>query len=294
MTTTTEVQNVRRPVESRDPNSGEVWRQFEHASPEAIVTAVKTAGEAQRAWGAIPLRERAAAVGRVRREIYERRHAIASVLSRETGKPPFEAIFETLLVADTAAWAAREGARLLRPVRRRSRQIATLRKSIETQWEPFGVVAVISPWNYPLLLAAGSLLPSLVAGNAVILKPSEMTPTCAEALVEAVRATGIPEGLVQWLPGDGETGRALIEGGVNRVFFTGSEATGRKVAAACGERLIPCSLELGGSDPALVLDDADIPTAAAGIAWGRFSNAGQTCIAPKRVFVVDSIYDRFV
>jgi acyl-CoA reductase-like NAD-dependent aldehyde dehydrogenase len=284
-----------RPVESFDPNSGEVWARFEPASRESVAAAVAAARAVQKIWGEVPLRERAAAVERMRQAIYDRRETLAAVLSREIGKPAFEAIFEVILLADTAGWAAREGPRVLRSQRVRSRQIAALRKWFEVRWEPFGVVGVISPWNYPFLLTAGSLFPSLVAGNAVLVKPSERSTSSIMALVDAIRsAAGVPHDLVQMLPGDGSVGMSMIESGIDRLFFVGSEAAGRRVAAACGERLIPCSLELGGSDAAIVLEDADPAAAAAGLVWGRFSNAGQTCVAPKRVFAVGEMYDKLL
>jgi acyl-CoA reductase-like NAD-dependent aldehyde dehydrogenase len=284
-----------RPVESFDPNSGEVWAQYESSSPESVGAAVVAARAVQKSWAEVPLRERAAAVDRMRRSIYERRESLAAMLQREIGKPRFEAMFEVLVLADTAAWAAREGPGVLRTRRFRSRQIATLRKSIEVRWEPFGVVGVIAPWNYPYLLSAGPIFPALVAGNSVLLKPSERATSSAMAMVDAIRsAADVPHDLVQVVAGDGSAGMSMIESGIDRLFFIGSEATGRKVAAACGERLIPCSLELGGSDAAIVLADADPATAAAGLVWGRFSNAGQTCVAPKRVFAVGDMYDKLL
>ncbi|HEY0590879.1 MAG TPA: aldehyde dehydrogenase family protein, partial [Thermoanaerobaculia bacterium] len=241
-----------------------------------------------------PLRERARAIDRVRREIYARRDLLATTLQREIGKPAFDALFEVLITADSANYAARQAPRAFRTRSFQPWYPAMLRKRVEIHWEPYGVVGVIAPWNYPYLLAGTPTFSALVAGNAVVLKPSEMAPSCGAVLVEAVRAAGIPADLIHCIQGDGTTGRLLIESGIDRLFFTGSEATGRKVAAACGERLIPVSLELGGSDPAIVLEDADPATAAAGIVWGRFANAGQTCAAPKRVFAVGTIYDRLV
>lgn len=288
--------NLPRPprIASIDPNTGAVWKEWESASTEEVAAAVARARSAQSAWAARPLRERAAAVGRIRGVLFERRDELISILQKETGKPAFEALFEVLVTADAAHHAARHAPRALRVQRFHSRHVALLRKSVEIHWEPFGVVAIIAPWNYPLLLASSSLFPSLAAGNAVVLKPSELTSGVGMALIDVVREAGLPHDLVHCLPGDGRTGAALLAAGVDRVFFTGSEATGRKVAAECGARLIPCSLELGGSDPAIVLDDADLAAAAAGIAWGRFSNSGQTCVAPKRVFVTAPGYDRFL
>lgn len=266
----------------------------ETAGPEAIATAVAAARAAQRAWREVPLRQRAAIVGRVRTAVFDRREEIAEIVRRETGKPSLEALLEAMLVADTAAWISKHAPAVLRSVRSRSMEVMTLRKSIEVRWIPFGVIGIISPWNYPLLIPAASLLAAIAGGNGVVLKPSELTPRCGEVLVELVRAAGVPADLVHCIAGDGRAGRHLIESGIDRLFFTGSSETGRKVAAACGERLIPCSLELGGSDAAIVLEDADPVRAARGIVWGRFSNAGQTCVAPKRLFAVGAIHDRLI
>lgn len=283
-----------RPVQSFDPIADHVWRRFEAASSESVHSAVAAARRAQRAWHEVPVRRRARLLLRVREGIYRRRYELADLLGHEIGKTRFEALMEVLLTADTAVWAARATPRVLRARRRHSWRLATLRKSIETRWEPWGVVGVIWPWNYPLLLGSATLFPAVAAGNAVVMKPSELTPSCGEALVDLVREAGAPPDLVQCVQGDGRVGEALVDAQVDRLFFTGSEATGRTVARACGERLIPCSLELGGSDAAIVLADADPAVAAAGIVWGRCSNAGQTCVAPKRVFVERAVHDRFM
>lgn len=283
-----------RAVESIDPHRGEVWRRFEAASPERVRAAAAEAARAGVEWRARSVRERAAVVQRLRRALYDGRHSMAEMIRHETGKSLFEALFETTITLDSIAFVARRAPSLLRPRRLRSRNVALLRKRIEVQRVPFGTVAVISPWNYPLMLPAGPIAAALAGGNAVLWKPSEFTTSVAELFHGMIREAGVPAGLVQLLAGDGATGRALLESGPDRVFFIGSEATGRKVAATCGEKLIPVSLELGGSDPAIVLEDADLGVAARGISWGRFSNSGQTCVASKRIFVMDEVHDAFV
>jgi acyl-CoA reductase-like NAD-dependent aldehyde dehydrogenase len=150
------------------------------------------------------------------------------------------------------------------------------------------------PWNYPFIMVMDLLSPALFAGNALVVKPSEYTPWTAQLLPELFAEAGFPEGLVQVVTGDGSTGAALIGAGVNRVVFTGSTATGRKVGAAAGEALVPVTLELGGKDPAVVLEDADLDRAAVGVAYAAFFNAGQTCLSVERALVVDSVYDAFV
>lgn len=280
--------------ESRDPSTGEVWKRYASTTTAGVRDAVRAAREGRAAWEQAGLAARIEVIERFRRLLYDARLDVANLIARENGKPAGEALAaEVLIVLDFAASYARSAPFILRPQRRPATTPLMFLKRVTVTYVPHGVVGVIAPWNYPLMLPAGILLPALVAGNAVVLKPSEFTPTTALRLVELLHEAGVPWNVVTALPGDGSTGAALIDAGVDKVSFTGSVATGRKVAAACGERLIPCSLELGGSDAAIVLEDADIDRAAAGIAWGRFSNAGQTCVAPKRVFVADAVYDRF-
>ena len=280
-------------VSSRDPHTGEVWRTYPAATAEDVRRAVERARAAQPAWGARPVRERAEILERFRRVLYERRHEVAEAIARETGKPHVEAMAsEVVTILDAARYYRREAPRVLAPRWQRSGSLALWRKRIRVTQEPYGVVGMIAPWNYPFLLASGVVLPAVASGNAVVLKPSELTTTSGLLLGELLRAAGVPADVIAVVPGAGATGAALVEAGVDKMFFVGSVATGRKVATGCAERLIPISLELGGSDPAIVLEDADIDTTAQGLAWGRFTNAGQTCVAPKRVFVVDAVYDR--
>jgi succinate-semialdehyde dehydrogenase/glutarate-semialdehyde dehydrogenase len=214
---------------------------------------------------------------------------------RENGKPEVEALAaEVVTSLDILRFYVRNAERALGSEHTGSASLALWRKRVEISREAFGVVAVVSPWNYPFMLPAGIVAPALIAGNAVVLKPSELTPSTAELLREIFVSSGVPRDVLQIVQGDGATGSALVNADVDKVFFTGSVTTGRLVAHACAERLVPCVLELGGSDPALVLKDADIEHAASGILWGRFANCGQTCVAPKRVIVAREIHDQFV
>ena len=283
-----------RSVESRDPATGDVWRRYDAPSALEVVRAVERAREAQVAWAARPVSARAAVLTRFRTATYERRHEVAQVVSRENGKPPSEALMSEVFVAlEYAQYYAGLAPKRLRPHVAPTRTMGTMLKKVTIEYHPHGVVGVIAPWNYPFQLAAGAVLPALVAGNAVVLKPSEFTPTSAVLLGELFTQAGLPAGVLEVIPGDGSAGAALVQAGVNRVHFTGSVATGRKVAAACGALLIPCALELGGSDAAIVFADADLERAARGLAWGRFSNAGQTCVAPKRIFIEQGAFDAF-
>ncbi|HEU4563475.1 MAG TPA: aldehyde dehydrogenase family protein [Gemmatimonadaceae bacterium] len=295
MTTSAAVTASPRAVESRDPMTGEVWRSYVPAGREEVERAMAAARRAQPEWAARPVSERAAAVERFRRALYRRRDEATALIHRESGKPAAEALVtEVMVVLDLARYYARESVRRLEQRWFTPANIALWRKRVRIAHEPYGVIGVIAPWNYPLMLPAGTVLSAIVTGNAVLLKPSEYTPSTGGLIAELCGEAGVPDGLVAVLPGAGDTGAALIAAGPDKLFFTGSAATGRKVAATCAERMIPHVLELGGSDPAIVLEDAPLDNAVSGILWGRFSNAGQTCVAPKRALVAAPVYDRFV
>jgi acyl-CoA reductase-like NAD-dependent aldehyde dehydrogenase len=282
-------------IPSIDPATGEEWRRWPVNGAEDVAAAVRRAREAQPAWAAKSLGARRAVLARFRRLLFERRAEMASLIEREAGKPAVEAMTaDVITTLDASRYCERRSGKILASRTIVPSNIALWRKRVTITQEPYGVIGIISPWNYPLLLPASTALAALVAGNAVVLKPSELTPATAVRLGELLHESGVPDGVFQTLTGDGTTGAALASAEIDKLFFTGSAATGRKVAAACAARLIPCALELGGSDPAIVLDDADLDVATSGILWGRFTNAGQTCVAPKRAIVLDAVHDAFV
>lgn len=257
--------------------------------------AVSRARAAQPAWAAKSATERAKVVARFRDVLYRRRYEIAAVITRESGKPYTDALgVDVFVTLDFARWTAKAAPRFLRASWRGVSGLMFWRKRVRFEKKPLGVIGVIAPWNYPFFLPASCVLPAIACGNAVVLKPSEFTPESAGALESLWREAGLPDGVLQIVQGDGRAGAALSGAALDKMIFTGSVATGRKVAEACAARLVPCSLELGGSDAAIVLADADVGHAADGIAWARFANAGQTCVAPKRVFVEAPAYDGFV
>jgi acyl-CoA reductase-like NAD-dependent aldehyde dehydrogenase len=284
----------RRAVESHDSRTGEVWASYPPTEPAEVAAAVERARAAQQSWAAMELRARARVLDRFRRLIAERKDEMAELIVRENGKPRNEALLEVLLAAEFARYYARNAQRILAARRFRSTVLALWRKRIRVEYEPWGVVGAITPWNYPLLLSSGLVLPALIAGNAVLLKPSEYTPSSAVRLGELLREAGVPDDVLQVVPGDAVTGASLLDAGVDKIFLIGSIAAGRSVARQAAETLTPCVLELGGSDPAIVLEDANLETAAQGIVWSRFSNAGQTCVATKRVYVVEEVYESFL
>ena len=249
------------------------------ASTGALSAAlVKAQGAVNRARRAQPVRQalgparRAAIVENFRRLLYNQRASVARLIIGGSGKPLPEAyVADVSRALEGARFLSRIVARALRPRRTRSQAMAAWRKTIITHYEPLGVVAVVSPWNYPFFFPAMHVMTALVAGNAVVLKPSEHTPRCGEELVRLLHAAGVPDDVLILLQGDGRTGRSI--------------------AVLCAPRFIPVSLELGGSDAAIVLDDANMGVTASGILWNRFSNAGQTCVAVKRVIAVGAAYD---
>jgi succinate-semialdehyde dehydrogenase/glutarate-semialdehyde dehydrogenase len=273
-------------IESVDPASGAVNARFEATNPAELPSIFERARFAQTEWAAQPLRERCALLQRLCDVIFESRDEIAGVITRETGKPRVEAIFaEILLALDTADFLARRAPRWLRPERVPHHKFAVKAKSGWLEFEPHGVVAVISPWNYPFAIPLAQIIPALLAGNAVLLKPSELTPATGALIGDLVRRAQFPANLMQVLQGGGELGAALVDAAPDKVFFTGSVATGKRIAEACGRNLIPSVLELGGKDPMIVLADADLEIASSAAVWGSFTNCGQACLSVERIYV---------
>lgn len=274
------------------PVTGEELGHVEVATPDDVERAVVCARRAQREWARLPVSGRARVLMRFHGLLFDRREEILDAIQNETGKTRRDALGEMLAVAVTASYYAAHGGRYLaEEVRDGAVPLAT---GGRVQHPPLGVVGFITPWNYPFLLAIGDALPALLAGNAVVIKPSEVTPLAAELAVRLLLEAGLPEGLAELVHGPGaKVGPELIAR-VDAVAFTGSAATGRAIAVAAAERLIPCSLELGGKNPMVVLDGADLDEAAAGLITGAFYNCGQTCIAVERVYVEKGSYEEFV
>jgi acyl-CoA reductase-like NAD-dependent aldehyde dehydrogenase len=261
-------------------------------SPEKQAESVVVAARrAQAAWAERPIRERADALRPLKRRILSAAEHVGSLLAEECGKPFEEAVLaEVLPSADLVDYWTVSIEELLAAETLELDPISFPSKRAVVYREPRGVIALVSPWNFPVAIPLRTLVPALLAGNAVVLKPSEVTPRAGE-LVASFFEGLVPEGLVGLLQGGAEAGDALIRADVDAVVFTGSVATGRKVAAVCAERLVPCALELGGKDAAIVLADAPLERTARGLVWGAFTNAGQNCASIERVYVVRSIAD---
>ncbi|MEZ4216579.1 MAG: succinic semialdehyde dehydrogenase [Myxococcota bacterium] len=269
--------------------------EIECATAEDVRAALERARKAQPEWAALSFRERARYVYRFMDVFLERHEEILDVIHKETGKARSEAIsMEIFAPLSSAAYYAKRAERFLKPRRRRIAGMMGLMKQLRVAYVPLGVVGIITPWNGPVALAVNPIVQALMAGNAVLLKPSEVTPFSSQLVVEMFQQAGLPEGVLQVLVGDGRTGAALVESGVDKISFTGSVATGRKVAEACGRLLVPCTLELGGKDAMIVCRDADLERAVNGALIGSCMNTGQYCCGTERIYVVDELYDAFV
>lgn len=275
-----------------NPATGERFGQVAMATPDEARAAVGDMRLASRDWGRRPVSERVRALRRLQEVLIDSRDEISATITQDTGKPRQDALIEVFVTVDMLNDDCRNAARWLR--RERVSSGLYLFKRVYVEPRPYGVVAIISPWNYPLALCVPPLAAALVAGNTVVLKPSEVTAATG-ALVERL-IQRVPElrPYVRVVHGDGSIGAAIVSAPPDYIFLTGSTATGRRVMRAAAEHVTPLTCELGGKDAMLVLDDADIEAAAHWGTWGAHFNAGQTCMAVERVYVQDAVFDAFV
>ena len=279
--------------DSTDPGSGVLVGTFGVDGPAEVLAAVARARTAAAWWQDLGCEGRARRLNAFKGILARGADEVCDLIHRENGKPHADAFTEVLLSLDHIAWAAGHAGRVLRPRRVPSGTLAMNHRA-QVVYHPLGVVGVIGPWNYPLFTPMGSIIYALAAGNAVVFKPSEYTPAVGRWLADAFR-TVVPEyPVLQVVTGYGPTGAALCAAGVDKLSFTGSAATGRRVMAACAENLTPVLLELGGNDAMVVDADADLDAAANAAVWGSLQNAGQACVSIERVYVHTAIYDRFV
>lgn len=280
-------------IVSINPATGAALGEVPEWTAAEVRAAVESGRAAARSWARLPVRERAAQVLRFRDAILERAEEIIEAIVHEGGKTRQEALVtELLVVVDLATYFCNRAEKILAP-RPISMHLLKNRKSY-LHYVPRGVVGIIAPWNFPFSIPVGEAIMALLAGNAVVIKPSEITPLIALAAKSIFDRTGMTKNLFQVVTGRGATGQALIDAPVDQIIFTGSVATGRKVAAACGERLVPCTLELGGKAPALVCADADLERTSSALVWGAFANSGQVCASVERVYAHRDVYDELV
>ncbi|MFF5796054.1 aldehyde dehydrogenase family protein [Streptomyces albogriseolus] len=273
------------------PATGERLAEYPAHGPEDVARAVARARTTQAGWAALPASRRRELLLRWKRALADDLDTVARTIARETGKPAGDAALEVVLTLEHLAWAARNAQRVLgrRGVRT---GLFTVHQRASLVHRPLGVVGVIGPWNYPLYTPMGSIGYALAAGNAVVFKPSELTPGTGVLLAELFDSAA-PEhaGLLATVTGAAATGDALARSGVDKVAFTGSPGTARKVMAVCAETLTPFLAECGGKDAVIVTADADLDAAADAIVWGALSNAGQTCAGVERVYAMREVHE---
>lgn len=282
-------------IVSYDPATREEIGRAPLTSAEDVERAVARARAAQPAWANLSFRERGRVILKVRQLMLDESEEIAQLVSKETGKPATEALsMEIVPALDAMHYFAHASETLLQPQKIDIGQYGLMGRSSRIVFKPLGVIGIISPWNFPLATPADEIVMALMAGNAVVLKPSELTPLIALKIGELFGRAGLPAGLLEIVTGDGSAGAALIDARVDKIMFTGSVATGKRVAQAAAKHLTPVVLELGGKDPMIVLEDADIENAARGAVWGAFANSGQACASVERCYVHESVADEFI
>jgi acyl-CoA reductase-like NAD-dependent aldehyde dehydrogenase len=281
-------------LQVRNPATLEIVTELAVASPADVAAAVERGRQAQRVWQSSQFSERARLLYRLRDLLLDDGDKLADILTAETGRPRAEVYGNELFYLCNAigTWAKKSEA-YLQPTRIKPHFPLVKAKKVISSYSPRGVIGIISPWNFPLILTLGEAIPALMAGNAVVIKPSELTPLSAIFGAELAVKAGFPNNLLQIVVGRSETGEALIDH-ADMIAFTGSVQTGKRVMKRAAERLIPVSLELGGKDPMIVLKDADLERAAGACVWGALMNSGQACTSIERVYVEAPVYQPFI
>ena len=279
-----------------NPATGERIGSSQVDTPESVKAAIARAKAAQPAWAAKPLRERVRCIRRLRDAVVARAHELAGIISRDNGKVRVDALdAEVVPAAMAASYYAKKARSFLAPRRTGGGNIFLFFKRSRIVRQPYGAIGIISPWNYPFAIPFSEVVTGLLAGNAVVLKTASETQLVGRALEDCVRAAGLPPDVFRYVNLPGKlAGDALLEGGVDKLFFTGSTPVGKDLMRKAAETLTPLVLELGGNDPMIVLEDADLDRAAAGAVWAGMSNSGQSCGAVERIYVQERVYDRFL
>jgi succinate-semialdehyde dehydrogenase/glutarate-semialdehyde dehydrogenase len=284
-----------RHLRLRSPVTLEPTGELVCANAADVAAAIASARAAQPAWATTSMEERTAIVRRALQIVLETQDEIIDTVVAETGKARTDAMsMEIFSVADSLCYYAKNAGKFLKPRKRRVHGLLGIIKQLRILYKPLGVIGLITPWNGPFVLVMNQAVQAILAGNTVVAKGSEVTPYSAQLAERIFTRAGLPPGVLQVLLGDGETGAAIVGGGVDKVSFTGSVATGRRVAEACASQLIPCTLELGGNDAMIVCADADLDRAADGAWLGSCMNTGHYCCGTERIYVVAAVYDEFL
>src|SRR5438445_5299647 len=292
MAKTKEATHAASMLQSLNPATGQVVGEVLGNTPQEVREAVEHARKAFPEWAALSPKERAGYLKEVRHRIFEELDRIIETISTENGKPRAESLAHDVIPALlTLQYLEDLAPKALKPEHPGRVVGAIMTTSSRIEWRPFGVVGAITPWNYPFFLSFMAVTPALLAGNTIVLKPSEMTPGGGERIREVLDA--LPAGVCTVVQGAGEVGAALVDAPVDKLCFIGSPGTGRRIAEAAAKHLTPVVMELGGQDAAIVCDDANLDTAASGVLWGAFLNSGQTCCSIERLYVSENVADQF-
>lgn len=292
--TTSREKSDERRIEKTSPVTGEPLGSFHICTKEEVDAAVARAREAFPAWRDTSVKDRLRMLARIKDVVRTHGEEYARRISEDTGKPLVDSLLTELMSIPLFIDHYRRQAPKILARRKVPTPILFPGKKSYVEQFPMGVIGVISPWNFPFQLSMVPVVSALVAGNTVVLKPSEVTPITGEIIDEIFRRIGLPRGVVEVVQGDGTTGAALCEANVDKIFFTGSVATGRRVMAAAAKKPIPVELELGGKDAMIVCADANLERAARAALWGGLVNCGQMCVSVERILVEDAVYDRFL
>ncbi len=286
-------QEERKVLVARNATTGEMIGELPVADEEAVLAAVTRARAAQLAWATLSFQQRGVYLQRFRDIMLDRADAIARIISREVGKPQIESMMSEIIAgADFINYYVKHAEKMLadEPI---PLHLLKHRKSY-LHYVPLGVIGIISPWNFPFILALSEVITALIVGNTVVLKPSELTPLSGQIIIDMFARAGLPQDVVQIVHGDGKTGAALVKSGVDKICFTGGGATARHIMRAAADTLTPIVFELGGKDPMIVCADADVERAAQAAVWGSFLNCGQVCASVERVYVHREIAEPFI
>lgn len=280
---------------SINPATEEINGQIKTTSPDEIKHIIEASRQAFPDWQNSTIPTRKWILSNVQQLLLEKKHEFADLITREMGRPLSESlILEVESVLDLLNYYQKNANRLLKPEKVILNNIFFIHRKSMNIKKPVGVMGIISPWNWPLLIPMGCIVPALLAGNCVIHKHSEHTPLLNKAMLDLFTEAGLPDHIFQIIQGDGKAGKALIEGNVDKLFFTGSTQVGQDVMKECSRNLTPVVLELGGQDAAIVCQDTDLENTTSGLVWGSFMNAGQNCNSVERIYVEESISDLFI
>jgi succinate-semialdehyde dehydrogenase/glutarate-semialdehyde dehydrogenase len=277
-------------LKSINPHDQSIVGELEFSTPDQIKSIVSEARKACESWKEVPAEDRCAYVSKLKDKLIENREKLARLITLEMGKPLAQSLSEVDSELEFISYYADNGPKFLGP----EIILQNDKEYYKVTYEPYGVCACICPWNFPLSMVTSGVLPAIIAGNTVVVKPSEYTSLCQKLVVDLINETGLPKGVVNLVIGDSTIGQTLADSGVDLVWFTGSTKAGMDIYRKCGEKFIKALLEMGGSSPAIVLNDANVDNAVENLYWARFLNCGQVCTAVKRLFVQDGIYEKFV